>query len=96
MGQVQSASAGGQFHASHLTSASLPSLVPDRDEEIKSLTAELEKEKKAHTAASAAKEALEAELEALSQALFEEVSTVVIFRCFMVHNVLPGEQNGRY
>lgn len=74
MNQVQSASVGGQFHSSHLTSASLPSLLPDTQKEVETLTAELEKEKKAHAAASAAKEALEAELESLSQALFEEVS----------------------
>ena len=76
MGQMQSASAGGQFHSSHLTSASLPSLIPERDKEIENLTAELDKEKKAHAAAVTAKDALEAELESLSQALFEEVSKV--------------------
>lgn len=74
MGQVQSATVGGQFQTSHLTSASLPSLVPERDREIETLMAELEKEKRAHATASAAKDALEAELESLSQALFEEVS----------------------
>ncbi|THH31414.1 hypothetical protein EUX98_g2781 [Antrodiella citrinella] len=77
LGQVQSASAGGQVHTSHLTSASLPSLVSDRDKEMETLTAELEKEKKARVAASAAKEALEAELESLSQALFEEANKMV-------------------
>lgn len=82
LGQVQSASASGQFHASHLTSASLPSLVPDRDKEIETLTADLDKEKKAHAAASAAKDALEAELESLSQALFEEVRRYSLISCF--------------
>ena len=38
------------------------------------MLAQLEKERKAHKAALAAKEQLEAELESLSQALFEEVS----------------------
>ncbi|KAH8107694.1 hypothetical protein BXZ70DRAFT_997414 [Cristinia sonorae] len=77
LGEVKSASASGQFHSSHLTSASLPSLIPDREKEFETLTAELEKEKKAHAAASAAKEALEAELESLSQALFEEANKMV-------------------
>lgn len=64
-------------HASHLTSASLPSLVPvkDRDKEVEDLTLQLELEKEKHKAAQAAKEALEAELESLSQALFEEVKS---------------------
>jgi hypothetical protein len=62
-------------YASHLTSASLPSLVParDKDKELEDLTAQLDKEKEKHKATQAAKDALEAELESLSQALFEEV-----------------------
>lgn len=64
-----------QLQASHLTSASLPSLVParDREKELEDLTGLLEQERKAHKAAQEAKAALEAELESLSQALFEEV-----------------------
>lgn len=61
-------------HPAHLTSASLPSLVPQREKELEELNAELERERKALKEATAAKEALEAELESLSQALFEEVS----------------------
>lgn len=63
------------MNGSHLTSASLPSLVPqmDRDKEIEDLQHQLEAERKARKEASEAKTALEAELESLSQALFEEV-----------------------
>lgn len=60
----------------HLTSASLPSLIPENsvhEEELAKLSTELEKERKALKEATSAKEALEAELESLSQALFEEV-----------------------
>ena len=68
----------GAFQASHLTSASLPSLVParDKDKELEDLTDLLDRERKAHKDATAAKAALEAELESLSQALFEEVRTI--------------------
>lgn len=63
--------------ASHLTSASVPSLVssaagPSKREE--ELAAELEAEKKRYTEAHREKKALEAEIESLSQALFEEVT----------------------
>ncbi|KAI0088099.1 hypothetical protein BDY19DRAFT_985786 [Irpex rosettiformis] len=69
----------GSTHASHLTSASLPSLVPvkDRDKEVEDLTTQLEQEKEKHKSVQAAKEALEAELESLSQALFEEANKMV-------------------
>lgn len=62
--------------AAHLTSASLPSLVPprDKDKELEDLATTLEQERKALKDAQTAKEQLEAELESLSQALFEEVS----------------------
>lgn len=61
-------------HPSHLTSPSLSSLVPNvREKEIEDLQEQLERERRAHKAADAAKVALEAELESLSQALFEEV-----------------------
>lgn len=61
-------------HPSHLTSPSLSSLVPNaREKEIEELQEQLERERQAHKAADAAKTALEAELESLSQALFEEV-----------------------
>ncbi|KAI0338274.1 hypothetical protein BDW22DRAFT_1363153 [Trametopsis cervina] len=69
----------GQMHAAHLTSASLPSLVParDKEKEVEDLTTQLEEEKQKHRAAQKAKEALEAELESLSQALFEEANKMV-------------------
>ncbi|KAH0828024.1 hypothetical protein J3R83DRAFT_3673 [Lanmaoa asiatica] len=61
-------------HPSHLTSPSLSSLVPNaREKEMEELQEQLEHERQAHKAADAAKTALEAELESLSQALFEEV-----------------------
>ncbi|KAI0358716.1 hypothetical protein OH77DRAFT_1209569 [Trametes cingulata] len=67
------------LNGSHLTSASLPSLVPAKDyeKELEELHQQLEKERKAHKAADEAKAALEAELESLSQALFEEANKMV-------------------
>lgn len=64
------------LNGSHLTSASLPSLVPAKDyeKEVEDLHKQLDKEKKAYKDACEAKTALESELESLSQALFEEVS----------------------
>jgi hypothetical protein len=69
----------GHSQAAHLTSASLPSLVPtrDKDKELEDMLALLEQERKAHKKAQTAKEQLEAELESLSQALFEEVSPLL-------------------
>ena len=67
----------GAAHPSHLTSASLPSLAttaPDRQKEIDDLTAELKREREARQAAVKDKQTYEAELETLSQELFEEVS----------------------
>ncbi|KAG8214087.1 hypothetical protein J3R82DRAFT_10845 [Butyriboletus roseoflavus] len=53
---------------------SLSSLVPNaREKEMEELQEQLERERQAHKAADVAKAALEAELESLSQALFEEV-----------------------
>lgn len=59
----------------HLTSSSMPSLPPNINKELEDLNAELVKERAAHKAASDEKVALEAELESLSQALFEEVTS---------------------
>ncbi|OBZ70699.1 hypothetical protein A0H81_09314 [Grifola frondosa] len=75
----QSPSVNGNVYSAHLTSASLPSLVSskDRDKAFEELNAQLELERKAHKTASAEKEALEAELESLSQALFEEANRMV-------------------
>ncbi|KAF7790077.1 hypothetical protein EIP86_001027 [Pleurotus ostreatoroseus] len=69
----------GTTQASHLTSASLPSLVPvrDKDKELEDLAGLLDRERKAHKEAKAAKDALEAEIESLSQALFEEANKMV-------------------
>ncbi|KAH7888906.1 hypothetical protein F5I97DRAFT_1856474 [Phlebopus sp. FC_14] len=65
-------------HPSHLTSPSLPSLVSStREKEFEELQEELLRERQAHKAAVAAKAALEAELESLSQALFEEANKMV-------------------
>lgn len=62
-------------HPSHLTSASLPSLSPPRDKELEDLNSELERERKARKAIVDEKQKLEEELESLSQALFEEVTS---------------------
>lgn len=80
IGGPASSTLNGQSAAAHLTSASLPSLVPTRDKEkeLEELLAQLEQERKAHKAAQTAKEQLEAELESLSQALFEEVSACMM------------------
>lgn len=74
-----SAAQSPTLSGTHLTSASLPSLVPPRDvdKELEDLHHQLEAERKAHKQACEAKTALEAELESLSQALFEEVSNSV-------------------
>lgn len=70
-------------HPSHLTSPSLSSLVPNaREKEIEELQEQLERERQAHKAADAAKVALEAELESLSQALFEEVGGSSLMNSF--------------
>ncbi|KAI0829764.1 hypothetical protein BC628DRAFT_1314549 [Trametes gibbosa] len=67
------------LNGSHLTSASLPSLVPAKDyeKELEDMQKELEKERKAYKDACEAKTALEGELESLSQALFEEANKMV-------------------
>ncbi|RDX55243.1 hypothetical protein OH76DRAFT_1397644 [Lentinus brumalis] len=67
------------LNGSHLTSASLPSLVQpkDWDKELEDLKHQLDTERKAHQSACEAKTALEAELESLSQALFEEANKMV-------------------
>ncbi|KAF8840721.1 hypothetical protein BDN67DRAFT_1069087 [Paxillus ammoniavirescens] len=65
-------------HPSHLTSPSLPSLIShSREKEFEDLQEQLERERQAHKAATAAKATLEAELESLSQALFEEANKMV-------------------
>ena len=80
------------LNGSHLTSASLPSLVPppDKEKEIEELQRQLEMERKAHKDATDAKTALEAEIESLSQALFEEVrkSPLLTSSVLMTHS--PG------
>ncbi|KAG0700813.1 hypothetical protein DFH29DRAFT_602636 [Suillus ampliporus] len=64
--------------SSHLTSPSLPTLVAStREKELVELQEQLERERLAHTTAAAEKAALEAELESLSQALFEEANKMV-------------------
>ncbi|KAG2111139.1 uncharacterized protein F5147DRAFT_97677 [Suillus discolor] len=67
-----------QQHSSHLTSPSLPTLVAStREKELLELQEQLERERLAHTLANAEKAAIEAELESLSQALFEEANKMV-------------------
>ncbi|KAG1715626.1 hypothetical protein ID866_1550 [Astraeus odoratus] len=65
-------------HASHLTSPSLPSLISDtREKELQDLREKYDSELQAHKTVAAEKAALEAELESLSQALFEEANKMV-------------------
>lgn len=67
-----------QKHPSHLTSPSLPTLVAStREKELLELREQLERERIAHTLAAAEKAAIEAELESLSQSLFEEANKMV-------------------
>lgn len=84
------------LNGSHLTSASLPSLVPpkDWDKELEDLKHQLEAERQAHKTACDAKTALEAELESLSQALFEEVSSTQRYTDVYQYSSCAGEQDG--
>ncbi|KAI0058710.1 hypothetical protein BV25DRAFT_1919030 [Artomyces pyxidatus] len=68
--------AGG---TSHLTSASLPSLIAplDSQRELEELRASLDAEKRKREKIAGEKESLEGELESLSQALFEEANKMV-------------------
>ncbi|KAG2154343.1 uncharacterized protein EDB93DRAFT_1131673 [Suillus bovinus] len=67
-----------QQHSSHLTSPSLPTLISStREKELLELQEQLERERLAHANANAQKAAIEAELESLSQALFEEANKMV-------------------
>ncbi|TDL24292.1 hypothetical protein BD410DRAFT_786401 [Rickenella mellea] len=61
----------------HLTSASLPSLVSGPSKREEELLAQLEAERTSHKKAMDEKKELEAELESLSQALFEEANKMV-------------------
>lgn len=78
--------------AHHLNSPSLPTLPPP-NKELEELTAELQKERAARKAVADEKQALEAEIESLSQALFEEVRLCLPFTLFKVHHY-KGQQNG--
>ena len=66
--------------AHHLASSSMPVLPTIATREIEELTSQLEKERAARKTIAEEKAAIEAELESLSQALFEEVGTILI--CF--------------
>lgn len=63
--------------AAHLTSASLPSLVADTSKREQELEAELEAERAKFAKVNVEKQTLEAEVEGLSQALFEEANKMV-------------------
>ncbi|KAI5116315.1 hypothetical protein M0805_005523 [Coniferiporia weirii] len=63
--------------ASHLTSASLPSLVAIASKREEELVAELEAERAKYLKVSTEKSTLEQEIESLSQALFEEANKMV-------------------
>ena len=87
----------GLYH--HLNSPSLPSL-PAHAKEVEELNEQLQKERAAKKKVEDEKAALEAELEALSQALFEEVKLFCsVFSSFAharIFTVLQGQQNGCY
>ena len=91
-----SAGQSPMLNGSHLTSASLPSLVPPREleKEIEELQRRLEAERKAHKEACDAKVALEGELESLSQALFEEVRVLAkaLYRCISYSPVFQANK----
>jgi septal ring factor EnvC (AmiA/AmiB activator) len=72
----------------HLTSPSLPSLPSQLNKELEELTAELERERAAHKAVIKEKADLEAEIESLSQALFEEVRTCLSIACLSITSLL--------
>jgi len=77
-GSKSTAVLSNQPHVSHLTSPSLPTLVASsREKELLDLQEQLERERRAHEVAIAEKATLEAELESLSQALFEEANKMV-------------------
>lgn len=87
--------------AAHLTSASLPSLAataPDRQKEIDELTAELKREREARQAAVKEKQTYEAELETLSQELFEEVNynRFYFYASSRGSPFCKGQQDGSY
>lgn len=77
----------------HLTSASLPSLLPTpgQEKEVEELRKKLEEERKKYELVCGEKKNLEGELESLSQALFEEVSflcSILSFHPFLVLGML--------
>jgi len=73
---TQSPNLGNGYH--HLTSPSMPTLSGAHNaKEMEELNAQLEKERAARKTISKEKEALEAEIESLSQALFEEANKMV-------------------
>lgn len=80
----------------NLTSPSMPSLTSTSHhaKELEELAAELEKERRAKKAIADEKAALEAELESLSQALFEEVRAMLSLTSGNTTHSLLGEQDG--
>jgi len=68
-----SSTVNGFAQTAHLTSPSLPSLPSQPNRELEELNATLQRERAAHKAVIKEKADLEAEIESLSQALFEEV-----------------------
>lgn len=73
---------------------SLPSLVARTDKREEELLAELEAEKEKYAKVVKEKASLEQELEGLSQALFEEVTSMYLF-CLYYLMFCVGEQDGR-
>jgi len=75
---TMSPTVNGYAQLSHLTSPSLPSLPSHLNREVEELNAELQRERASRKAVLKEKADLEAEIESLSQALFEEVRPLLL------------------
>lgn len=92
---INSPTTANGLNTSHLTSASLPSLVlPEEQEAAKKeaeLNEQLEDQRRKYETLAGEKAALESELESLSQALFEEVIGFLYFK-FQANEVLQANK----
>jgi hypothetical protein len=102
LSSMASPGANGHAHTLPFTSPSLPTLPSQQpNKDLEELTAELERERAAHKAVLKQKADLEAEIESLSQALFEEVRipvngnadcVVVMFYCIQANKMVATER----
>ncbi len=72
----------------------MASVNASKDKELEELAASLEKERAAHKTIIGEKAALEAELESLSQALFEEVNYLLDLSYSSLMIMTAGKQDG--